>query len=169
MILFLVTLAPTILIAQKNNNKKNIKEYYDFTVTIDIKELLFKNDLKLIINPLDKRNYLVRYNYKYENSLTLTKNREGLSRIPIDTTEYFITFNQLDTILNLTKDLFKIDYSPQKHDFLKFYPPRIYDGAISIVTFEISNGDIFQIELSNQDNINYSQLLKYILEIINAP
>ena len=109
----------------------------------------------------------MRYNYKYEYSPTLQKNRAGLSRIPIDTTEYPMTLNQLDTVLNLTKDLFKIDYSPNKHDLEKFYPPKIYDGAIPIVTFEINNGNTFQIELSDQDNINYTRLLNYIIK--NVP
>ena len=168
-ILFLITLALTPLVAQKENNKKNHKAYYDFTITIDIKEQLSTDDQKFIINPSVKRNYFVLYNYKYESRPSLQIDGGRLSRIPIDSVEYLMTFNQLDTILNLTKKLFNIDYYPNKHDQQKFYPPKIYDGAIPIVSLEITNGDIFQIELSDQDNINYTRLLNYILKIKNTP
>ncbi|MFH0896171.1 MAG: hypothetical protein V2A54_17195 [Bacteroidota bacterium] len=170
---------PFILQAQDIQKEKSKHfHYYDFNIVINCNNFLKEEGYVFFIKNCDLYNvptdifendslrkntiYFIKYKYRVHESF-----------LPIDTNQFKLTNNQLDSIFDYTKMLFDLD----RIDNLTKINPNNFsvlvpnDGYSGYVVFDLcKRGDRYRIDLKNTDiidtnNLNFKRLLGYLLHI----
>jgi hypothetical protein len=147
--------------------------FYDFSIIIDLPDLLHSNDSKIIlcntglcdmenININFQKNKLYKINYKYSSDSNNTAYRH-----PIDTIKILLQNEQMDSLYSMTSNFFKID-SKNMSKYKIPPPPIIYDGIVALVTLDLGfRGNKYSIVIGYpEENKNFLDLHDYIKKII---
>jgi hypothetical protein len=159
--ILLVSCIPTFLFCQSQTTPQKKDIFYDFSLIIDCREMLFSNDFKIVVNPDTNRNFLFKISYQYLAKSKQTYSPDSLIREPIKITKYLLTKAQLDTIYSLSRNLFYIPNNPNIYDQNIFNPPKIYDGLQPTVTLN-TDRFILSINPDTENNKDFNHLIDFI-------